>query len=89
MCRRVTHCLHVLFILSSMDTHFTVVVAKSSLWSNSYLIRQDGWNGARFQMTSTSLVENNQLPIFSRSVAIRTFTHNVRRMEVVVALSSF
>jgi len=61
---------HVLFILSSIDTHFTVVVAKSC--SHFVVVKQlrhleDGWNGARFQTTSTSLVRNNQLPIFFRA----------------------
>ena len=81
-----------LCITSSMDTHFTVVVAKSC--THFVVVKQlrhleDGWNGARFQTTSTSLVRNNQLPIFFALVAIHKFTHKVRRIKVVVVLSSF
>ena len=84
---------HVLFILSSIDTHFTVV-AKSCRPTHFVVVKQlrhseDGWNGARFQTTSTSLVRNNQLPIFFALVAIHKFTHEVRRIKVVVVLSSF
>jgi len=62
--------------LSSLQSHVL-----TSLWSNSYAIREDVWNGARFQTTSTSLVRNNQLPTFScMLVAIHTFTHDVRRI---------
>ena len=39
VCRRV-HCLHVLFILSSIDTHFTVVVAKSCKLSHFVVVKQ-------------------------------------------------
>jgi len=57
--------------LSSLQSHVL-----TSLWSNSYTIREDGWNGARFQTTSTSLVRNNQLPICFRAVllSIRSLT---------------
>ena len=51
--------------LSSLQSHVSLVI---SLWSNSYIRHsEDGWNGARFQTTSTSLVRNNQLPIFFRA----------------------
>ena len=74
MCRRVIHCLYtcssyyrrcIRTSLSSLQSHVL-----TSLWSNSYTIREDGWNGARFQTTSTSLVRNNQLPICFRAVLL-------------------
>ena len=57
--------------LSVLQSH-----VPTSLWSNSYAIQEDGWNGARFQTTSTSLVRNNQLPILFRAVllSIRSLT---------------
>jgi len=82
VCCRVIHCLHVLLAssyyrrwihtsLSSLQSHVL-----TSLWSNSYAILVDGWNGARFQTTSTSLVRNNQLPICFHAVllSIRSLT---------------
>ena len=70
VCRRV-HCLHVLFILSSIDAHFTFVAKSCTHFVVVKQLRysEDGWNGARFQIqtTSTSLVRNNQLPIFFRA----------------------
>jgi len=65
-CRRWIHT-----SLSSLQSHVL-----TSLWSNSYAIREDGWNGARFQTTSISLVRNNQLPICFRAVllSIRSLT---------------
>ena len=63
--------------LSSLQSHVL-----TSLWSNSYAIREDGWNGARFQTTSTSLVRKNQLPVCFRAVLlyIRSCTHDVTRI---------
>ena len=48
-----------------------------------------GTYGARFQTTSTSLVRNNQLPIFFALVVVHKFTHEVRRIKVVVVLHPF
>ena len=95
-CAVCRHCLHVLFILSSIDTHFTVVVAKSC--THFVVVKQlrhseDGWNGARFQTTSIHRwSETSKQPasdFFFALVAIHKFTHEVRRIKVVVVLSSF
>jgi len=64
VCRRVIHCLHVLFILSSMDTHFTVVVAKSC--THFVVVKQlchSGrriWNGAIFFSDDIYIVGQKQ-----------------------------
>ena len=80
-------------LLSSIDTHFTVVVAVTySLRCGQTATpfgKTGGTYGARFQTTSTSLVRNNQLPIFFALVVVHKFTHEVRRIKVVVVLSFF
>jgi len=72
--------------LSSLQSHVL-----TSLWSNSYAIREDGWNGAGFQTMSTSLVRNNQLPMFFFAQCCYPYVHSrcQKDMKVVVAVSSF
>jgi len=77
------HCLHVLFILSSVDTDFTVVVAKSC--THFVVVKQLYHSGRRVERRQVSddvYIVGQKQPasdLFSRSVAIHTFTHDVRR----------
>ena len=55
-----TRALHTIVDVYTLHCHH----CKVCTWSNSYAIWEDEWNTARYKMTSTSLVRNNQLPIF-------------------------
>ena len=96
MYRRVIHCLHVLFILSSMDTHFTVVVAKSC--THFVVVKQLCHSGRRVerrQVLDDVYIVGQKQPVsdlfFFVAQCCYPYVHSrcQKDMKVVVALSSF
>jgi len=70
--------------LSSLQSHVL-----TSLWSNSYAIWKTGGTAPGFRRHLHRWSETTSFRFFFALVAIHKFTHKVRRIKVVVVLSSF